>query len=229
MVKDNPQCVRHLDWILLDEAQDSDEMQFEFLFDMINPDYFFVCGDIKQAIYLWKGSKPERLLDLTRRPGVHVCRLNENYRNGARILNYAKELARKGGYEDDSIPVKWNQGQVYKIPFDLNGIVYEIKNYPFYKEWAILCRYNEQVQKVIAALKYAGIPYDTFKQGDLKKEELVEIMDMDTVKVLTVHSAKGLEWERVIFCGNRCYSQEEKNIQYVAATRAKDFLYWVKL
>ena len=40
LIKENPQCIRHMEWILLDEAQDSSESQFEFLFKTLNPDYF---------------------------------------------------------------------------------------------------------------------------------------------------------------------------------------------
>ena len=33
MVEQHPTCVRHMEWILLDEGQDSDNLQFRFLFD----------------------------------------------------------------------------------------------------------------------------------------------------------------------------------------------------
>ena len=40
MVEKNPVCIKHIEWVLLDEAQDTDDQQFRFLFDMINPNYF---------------------------------------------------------------------------------------------------------------------------------------------------------------------------------------------
>ena len=51
-------------------------------------------------------------------------------------------------------------------------------------------------------------------------------MQEDTVKVLTIHTAKGLESENVIVIGARFYNLEEKCISYVAATRARDLLVW---
>lgn len=228
MVKQHPNCIRHLEWVLLDEAQDSDELQFEFLFDMIDPECFFVCGDPKQSIYQWKGSEPKLLLELSERPGVRTCQLNENYRNGANILNYAKRLIKPTGENDNSKPMRQEPGIVYEIKFNPNGIVYEIKKYPQYKNWAILCRTNKQVSDISWILTKAGIPYDTFRQGDLSNSELIEKMNMNTVKVLTVHSAKGLEWERVIVYGAKFYNSEERNVCYVAATRAKDELLWIK-
>lgn len=228
MVKKNPQCVKHLEWILLDEAQDSDSLQFEFLFKIINPDCFFICGDTKQSIYQFNGSKPELLLDLAKRPGVHLCDLNENYRNSSRILDFAKSLIKPTGQEDTSKPMRDTEGSVFKIGFNPNGIVYELKNHPPYSDWAILCRFNRQITQVISILKKHGIPYDTFRQGDLTKEELVERLNTNTVKVLTVHSAKGLEWNKVIVYGMIYKNSEERNVCYVAATRARDELLWVQ-
>ena len=53
-------------------------------------------------------------------------------------------------------------------------------------------------------------------------------MREDTVKVLTVHSAKGLEWDNVIVIGMYAKTPEDYNVQYVAATRARNNLYWMR-
>ena len=90
---------------------------------MIDPDCFFVCGDVKQSIYQWKGSEPELLLELTERPGVHTCHLNENYRNGSRILDYAKRIIRSTGEIDDSIPMRDITGAVQETYFDPYTII----------------------------------------------------------------------------------------------------------
>ena len=226
MVKANPSCVKHLQWILLDEAQDSDPLQFEFLFEMINPECFFICGDIKQCIYRFNGSDPQLLEDLTFNPAVYTCELNENYRNAPNILNFAKKIIKMTGRADNSKAMRNVTGIVNETKFNPYLIISTIK--PPYNQWAILCRTNAQIQKISWILKENDIPYDTFRQGDLKREELLERLQKDTVKVLTVHSAKGLEWNNVIVWGMRFYNTEEKNIGYVAATRARDVLIWMK-
>lgn len=57
----------------------------------------------------------------------------------------------------------------------------------------------------------------------------MEEMNKDTIKVLTVHGAKGLEAKKVAVIGVSNYSTEEKRIQYVAATRAKELLVWANI
>ena len=191
LVKKNPHCVKHYDWVLLDEAQDSDENQFEFIFDMINPDYFFVCGDVKQSIYQWNGARPKLLKALARRPDVHSFELLENYRNSIKILNDARRIIQKSGEVDNSIPMRQIMGIDEWIRFDDYDIVARIDARPPYNQWAILCRWNKDVDRFSATLTEAGIPHETFKQAGMTKDDIDERMGRDTVKVLTVHGAKG--------------------------------------
>ena len=70
----------------------------------------------------------------------------------------------------------------------------------------------------------------------LSKEVRLVLMNSDkkmldnTVKVLTVHSAKGLEADNVVVVGVSGWSKrgEERRIAYVAATRARKQLIWTK-
>ena len=74
---------------------------------------------------------------------------------------------------------------------------------------------------------YRGIPCDTFKITDLNNSEVYEKTLENTVKVLTVHSAKGLEAKNVVVIGCRIHTHgEESCVSYVAATRAKNRLIW---
>ena len=96
-----------------------------------------------------------------------------------------------------------------------------------YKKWAVLARTNAQVDEIKDYLEKKGIPCDSFKQGDLKKEELDQKLEENTVKVLTVHSAKGLEWDYVACVGLRLWNPEECRVSYVGVTRAKDGVLWM--
>ena len=97
-----------------------------------------------------------------------------------------------------------------------------------YSDWFILCRTNSQVNEMYYFLKNQNIPCDTFKRADLSNKELIKRMNSNTVKVLTIHAAKGLENKYVVVIGQKFYNEEERCISYVAATRAKELLIWTK-
>lgn len=179
------------------------------------------------CIYRWRAARPDLLQNMAKREDVTVFDLNENYRNGYNILNYAKNLIRPTGLTDSSISKRIGNGSVKEIPYDLTKIINEIRSIDEYKDWAILTRTNQEILTISSYLNKSNIPYDTFKQGDLSKDELNEKMNHNTVKLLTVHSAKGLEWRNVIVVGMRYTSIEERSICYVAATRAMENLIWV--
>lgn len=96
-----------------------------------------------------------------------------------------------------------------------------------------------------------GIDTLTFRQANLTNDEIRQAMEADEIKLLTVHSSKGLEADNVILVGNfyikpeswmiRSYEEkvrngdkpkfnlwEEQRIFYVGVTRARHNLYIMK-
>lgn len=228
LINEHREAIEKVDLIVCDETQDSDELQFRFMFDLIHAPEYFICYDRRQSIYQWAGARPELLDDYAEEFDATIYSLNENYRNAPRILSFAKEIIEKTGMYDNSIPMrKDRQGVIKSVPYSKQIIVESINTTRRYNRWAFLVRTNAEVDDLCRILSSARIPYDTFKQGDLKKEELDERMSADTVKVLTMHSAKGLEWDFVGVYDARFYSREERCLAYVAATRARDGLLWL--
>ena len=225
-----PECIKKVDYLLLDEAQDSNESQFKFILDIIKPKSFFIVGDNRQAIYEWRGGRPDMFYDLTFRGDVKTYHLNENYRNGANILSFAKSFILPLGvqYQDNSIPKSSYNGKLIKAKYDLNKIVSTIKEDGQYGDWFILTRSNSDLDEIYDSLIENNIPCDTFKRSELSNDDLNKKMLDNTVKVLTIHASKGLESKKVIVVQNNpAYDSEEKRVYYVAATRAKELLIWM--
>ena len=235
LIKKHPNCVKHVTHLIVDETQDSTPEQFEFLLDVIAPDNYMLLGDHKQAIYRFAGATPDYILNLMESPEVMTYDLNENYRNAPEILRYAQDMIRTLGYEyeDYSIPMRTQRGRIVNVDYSEKGICTTIKRYVTegkskYKDWFVLTRTNAELENIRIALEKEGVPCDTFKKAQLTNKGLKEKMEEDTVKVLTIHTAKGLEADNVVVIGARWRDIEEKCINYVAATRARNLLVWTK-
>ena len=228
LLKNNPQCIQHIPHILLDECQDTSPPQFDFIFNMIEPDTFFVVGDFNQSIYSFRGADPQLFIQLLQSPKVVVCSLNINYRNGSNILKYAKDILRRSQMNDSSMAIK-NGGFVYEGLPNLENVATWIKEDGKLNNWTMLCTTNEIIQANVEFLEKNGIDCVTFKQGDLTKAQLDSLMKKDAVKVLTRHAAKGLEFPNVIVWKPAWWGGKENyRVNYVAATRAIDRLYWLE-
>lgn len=228
-LEQHPECIKSFDYVLLDEAQDSSDKEFNFIFGMIDPPNFFVVGDPFQAIYSFRGGKPQLLINLSRRFDVTTYEMDENYRCAPKILQVARGIIKKNKVEDNSISMRENVNGVYENDtYSPEKLIGYIRKYGTYKDWSVLCRTNAQVNKIQRDLEKAGIPTVTFKQGDVSRQELHDFLDSDKVKVLTIHSSKGLTLRYVAVYGAWWGKAEEHRLNYVAATRAQDGLFWFK-
>ena len=233
LIKKHPECIRPVTHLIVDESQDSTPEQFEFLLDMISPKNYMLLGDHRQALYRFAGATPEYIFNLMESPEVTTYELTENYRNAPEILQYAKNGIHTLGkdYEDYSTPMSKFHGRVIDVPYSGEGIVTTIERYVNrgdcdYKDWFILTRTNAELDAIMQVLNRHKIPADTFKRAQLDNKGLKEKMRENTVKVLTIHTAKGLEADNVVVIGARYRDIEEKCVNYVAATRARKLLVW---
>lgn len=228
LVKKYPNCIQPVEHLMLDESQDSTPDQFEFLLDMVKPKNYMLVGDYRQSIYRWNNADPQYILDLMTHKDVTTYDLTENYRNAQSILSYARSIIMQAGYDyrDTSVPMRSEWGKVITVEYSPISIARTIKKRGNYKTWFILCRTNDQVDQMMFYLEKEGVPCASFKRAQFTNKELYEKMQEDSVKVLTIHTAKGLEADNVVVVGARFYNLEEKCISYVAATRARDLLVW---
>lgn len=236
-IKQNPSCIKHVSFLCVDESMDCSREQFEF-FELINPDNYMYFYDLRQTIFSFAGACPNYLIELSHQPEVTVYSMKQNFRNNPQILRFAKKFLYRLGpdYEDDSIPMRTNGNTRYSV-LEANYLPSEavqslIANKERlgtdWKDWFVLCRTNGDVELFRTLFEKENIPTDTFKQSELTNSQIEERMKEDTVKILTVHSAKGLENKCVLSYNIRAYNDEEARLCYVSATRAKDFLIWVK-
>ena len=128
-------------------------------------------------------------------------------------------------------PMRPQKGRVATVIFGdiIPLIVRDNENGGKWGDWAILCRTNKSVQSIMGMLEGRNIPCMTFRQAQGSLEDLHKKMASDMVKVLTVHSSKGLEFNKVVVIDQYTRGEEEKRLNYVAVTRARDELYIKKI
>lgn len=229
LIKTHKEVLQPVDHLLLDEAQDSDELQFDFVLSYVKPKNFIFFGDLRQCIYQFNGSRPDILRDIMDRPDVRVMPLNENYRNSREVFEFARWLIRPLS-EDDSIIMSKEMGKVELAEYSPELIKRIGRTIPSadYGKWFILCRTNAQVDTIKNILIQANVPCESFKRSDFSTmNELSKKLETNTIKIMTIHASKGLESDNVIVFGARYFQDEERRLSYVAATRARKKLWWL--
>ena len=85
---------RHIRYLLVDEYQDTNNMQYNFVKQLIGDrGCLTVVGDDDQSIYSWRGAKPENMSLLQEDyPSLNVIKLEQNYRSTNNILTAANAL-----------------------------------------------------------------------------------------------------------------------------------------
>ena len=216
--------VEHL---LVDEFQDVGTLEFRFISGLNAANNFFV-GDDYQSIYGFKGGNVSLFLKLVEDSSFDTYFLTNNYRNSSEILQLADTVISQvhKKIEKSVTPKIDTEGEVIiKSRGNLREAISEIKDY---KNWFILTRTNKELFDIVDACNEMGVPYVTFKREGLTLSELRAKMDSNRVKILTVHTSKGLEADNVILYGRfpvKCPAymrdEEERKVMYVGITRAK--------
>lgn len=223
--------VPEVEYLLIDEYQDICQNEYWFMTEILKPKNFWAVGDSRQAIYGFKGANHQFFMTMTEDPFATIYELCDCYRCGPEIIDFSNYLL-KGVKNIYRTPVRCHNDYGYSAveedEFSYAALLAGVQEINDYKNTAILCRSNRMVDDVMFFLKQNGIPSVTFKKADKTLETLQLEMENEAVKVLTIHSAKGLEWDNVIVCPEiQAYNEEEKRITYVAATRAKKYLLWL--
>ena len=235
--------------ILIDEGHDFRPEWLHLVVDMVDPDTksLLLLYDDAQSIYKRGSGLGFSLKDAGVEAQGRTTILRLNYRNTREILMLAYDFvddyleASGPGDEKPELIIPDTAGRTGPMPVvkEFGSFEKEAKYIVelFQKmhkkrgvEWASMCAvycHNWMGKALADEFKRAGVPAHWAKDSS---EKLSFDVKADSVKLMTMHSSKGLEFETVAACGLGFMGVEEDRILgdaklvYVAMTRATNNL-----
>ena len=198
-------------YILVDEFQDTNNAQMEFLKFLTqgreNPNIYCV-GDEDQSIYSWRGAEIEHIVNFKKTfPTATIKRLETNYRSTSNILNAANSLIKHNSDRYDKVLHTYNAANngepvyVLTLPSDLDEarIIAEYiqrEDKPTYSNFAVLIRTGTLSRLFEEAFATRGIPYKLI--GATKFYDRAEIRDAIAYLRLLVYPFDDISFLRII-------------------------------
>ena len=215
----------HLQYLFVDELQDIGYLEYNFLL-RLNADNNFFIGDDYQAIFSFKGGDVNIFLSLMKNPDWKAYYLTENYRTAKTILMYANTVVSKASdiIKKDVVYMNQNKGDLsFMTKSQLDKFLSEVNEHA---DWFILTRSNKEMVMIDTALTKLNKKHSCFKQSNTSNAKMKEIMSQPCIKVMTIHSSKGLEADNVALYGKLPVKgtgdSEELKVFYVGITRSRD-------
>ncbi|MGF1779738.1 DNA helicase II [Vibrio nomapromontoriensis] len=217
--------------ILVDEFQDTNNIQYAWLRMMAGPDCkVMIVGDDDQSIYGWRGAKIENIQKfLDEYPGSKTVRLEQNYRSTKTILEAANELIannteRMGkelwtdGNEGEKISVYSAYNELDEARFTVSKIKEWQENGGSLSDCAMLYRNNAQSRVLEEALIQAQLPYRIY--GGMRFFERQEIKDALSYLRLMGNRNDDAAFERIVNTPTRGLGDKTlETIRYAARDR----------
>ena len=213
LLKTNQEVLAHyqrrFSYILVDEFQDTNEVQYQFLKLLAEGGANFMSvGDDDQSIYGWRGAKSENINRFTKDfSETEIVRLEQNYRSTSVILNAANAVIKNNqGRMGKELWTDQKEGEpisiysAYNEDDEARYIVGSIQNWisqgRSLDEVAILYRSNAQSRVLEEAILRDSLPYKIY--GGLRFYERAEIKNAMSYLRLIYGREDDAAFERVI-------------------------------
>lgn len=231
-------------YIFIDEFQDTNRLQYELLKKIARQNTkLFAVGDPDQSIYQFRGASP-KIIDLYIKDfQATLYQLKLNYRSKNLIIQTANRIIKRNhhAYRKDLIPTHQQAGIVQSYHFINDEIeadwlvkqIHELIHLGYkHKSIAVLYRNHHRAYHIILKCHQEDIPYHI--QDD-------DVDHMDAIHLMTIHQAKGLEFDIVFLIGcedhvlpsrriNQLSSiEEERRLIFVGITRARHILCFTRI
>ena len=234
--------------VMIDEGHDFKPEWLKLVAQMVDPmtNSLLVLYDDAQSIYATNAKRKFSFSSVGIQAKGRTTILRLNYRNTSEVLSVAYEFARDfirpEEAEEDGVPLLQPQSAGRRGPLPILNEVSTLKQEVDYlsnefkimnkqgrpwREMAVVYRNNFIGEETTKRLRASGIPVEWLSEREGTKKFRP---NENSVKVLTMHSSKGLEFPVVAIPGLGFMpypdqdEREEAKLLYVAMTRAMDAL-----
>ena len=232
--------------VMIDEGHDFKPEWLKLIVQMVDPETnsLLLLYDDAQNIYEGQGRKKFSFASVGIQAQGRTTILRLNYRNTLEILAtakaFAEDLVSEHESDDDHVPLiapesAGRRGPMPELlqcqtPWDEAALIAgrigaAIRDGASPDHFGIVCRSRQIAERIATKLIQAGVPC-TLAAGSESKRHLFD--GPASVKVLTIHSSKGLEFDTIFIpgiCGISTANESdartrEARLLYVAMTRA---------
>ncbi len=196
-------------YILVDEYQDTNQAQYEWLKLLAEPRRNLCCvGDDDQSIYSWRGAEVANILKFEQDfPGAKIIRLEQNYRSTSHILSAAdRVIANNAGRLGKTLWTDAGEGEKVRVvgvwdgPEEARRVGDEIEGMQArgkpLSDVAILVRAQFQTREFEERFIATGLPYQII--GGFRFYERAEIRDALAYLRIIHQPADDLAFERIV-------------------------------
>jgi hypothetical protein len=240
--------------VLIDEGQDFEDDYYRLLLNHLDPktNSLLICYDIAQNIYKRKSSWKKLGISATGKRTIQLGdvedQLVRNYRNTWEVTRFSKllynDLIPDKDENDNHLHIKKLSGRLNHGPPPYLHLLYDRQEeYEFVISWITNIIINEKLDfsdfviiypgkrirdfdvelGLLPAMNNANLPVNWISENQYSKSQFN--FSENSIKVSTVASAKGMDFEACIVVACDCIMDDEPEVSlYVAATRARKFL-----
>ncbi len=199
--------------VLIDEAQDLSELMYMALIGLFNKATFAIFGDIAQGIYAYQSIENwSQVTSLFQ--DCEMLYLKRSYRTSIEIMEEANKTLKLLGTMPAENVVRHGEEVQYTASNNVEEIA-QILNYcnSKFSHTAIICKDDNELK--IAQEKLKSLNLTVIDESNSSYDNAQNIL-------LTVQTAKGLEFDSVIIYDKLAYTNNTVDLRllYVAQTRA---------
>ena len=199
--------------VFIDEAQDLSYLMFLALRKLFKNAKFSIFGDIAQGIYSYESINSwDEILDVV--GNCELMYLDRSYRTSIEIMQEANKTLQKLNFKPANNVVRHGEEVEFNKDCNLELIKNQLKVLnEKYNNTAIICKDGKDLEKAIEMLSSLNLIV-------LDENNLSYNQNQNTI--LTVQTAKGLEFDSVIIFNEQSYLDNSLDLKllYVAKTRA---------